>query len=1333
MSQPMVFPPRTHTRRRGHPRAAPPVLLCLALALVAWGDAAASVEHAVLANLARGAAGVLSPGPFDQVDLFNGNLLYGIDLGQSYPVSATFSYRFGLHYNSLIWDFEVGEEGTAAYPVRDADAGVGWDLSLGRLHGPEEGANPTGRWVYVAPDGGQHRLYGTLHPGDPQVPGALFSRDGTYLQLLDEGSDEMLRFPDGRHLIFEPEGAGWRLARMEDRQGAGVSIAYSADGNQWTLTDDTGRQQIATFVADSTGTYPHLLSTLDLAAFGGTRALYSFAYTTATVSRPSADDAPSTPASVTVPLLTQVLLPDGTGYALSYHLAGFGSGNLQPEDSGRLLSVTLPTLGRTEWSYAVRQFPWLDCTTAANRYLADGVSVRLRTLIDRTGAVVGTWNFGTALDPPRPKASTCDQPRQLTVTVITPLGHVQRQYFSVYVSGSSAVSGGEPWSVEDYGLPFTKNYQDSSGLLLSSEVLENQTLLRSLRVAYEQDAASTCTPDCAEHNPRVQASRSIFHDDGARYVERVRSGFDGFGHFATVVSQSSFAGEQPSTQSTVYLDDTAQWLLGQAVETHLGRGSEVRVTKRCLDAQGRVVAERRLAGAVEGAHDLLTRTLRNPSGFAEALEYYGGDLQSLPTSSDPCNLVTLGAPQYRQEMQYDGAAVRSTSWVGADGETVAVTVDRDIDPATGLVAASRDAAGLETTQSYDAMGRLTEVVRPQGYRSQTVYSAASASEPARVTTTHRSENGATVLAMDRVEIDGFGRQVAREHKDSTGAWIGERTVFDALGERTAVTDALGRTTQYLDYDPFGRPRLTAPPGGAAAQVVATYAGIRTLSTSRQVGSYLRESDDALIETTQSTLQVFDSDGRLVRTEGPDGSIARRSYDLDGHLIRSTTETAVDPETTLSESVYDGRGLLIEATDADGATVAYSGYDAAGHLTRQQNEYGVLVNEFDRAGRLVQVAVEGGPTLKEFVYATDSEPGEWGAGKLRQAIRYNYGIPGLSGPLRVIDDYTYGGRGGRLSERTTTLRDAAAVREVFTATASYDDLGQLATFGYPQCDRNWYLVCVPAQRTISYTYRPEDRRLLKKVTSQHNADPPVDFATNLTYFGDGTTSEIWFSYSPVMYETFTAHPDLAGRYSEAAICSLGTCTHFRPMVYDSAGQLARYVVGPVPSDEVRLLPTGPPDPSTSRSSLTELRATLAAAAGAPSCPTFQRDATGVVVRSDECPGGGLAPRVHFYAYDASDHLLWRVASFDGTSLAGWGHLWHLFDFAGRKVREYDQVTSGWNWIRDWIYRGGSLLGWVETVNSLEGADQRYFVHVDPFGAPFSKHRVENGVIRDWSLW
>ena len=1315
--------------RRPRLRAALYLSLTLGFALGTVA-ASATTEHAAVANRARGATNAIDSGPIDQVNLFNGNLMLPVALGRSYPVSSTFAYQLSVRYNSLVWDFEVGVQGTAAYPVRDSNAGLGWDLSFGRLHAPSEAVNPTGRWLFVAADGGLHRFYPSLHPGEPSVPGLLYTRDGTYVQLIDVGSAKLVRFSEGRRLRFEPHAGGWRLSRMEDRHGSGVSAAYSADGNQWTLTDDHGRQQIVRFVADPSGTYPRLLASVELAAYEGVRALYSFTYTTATLSRPVADDSLATPATVTVPLLAQIDLPDGTRYTLEYHDAAQDFGGA--ETGGLLRAVTLPTLGRSEWAYAARKFPWLGCAAGTNRHLVDLTGVASRTLYDRSGTLLGQWGFVAELDFGRPRSSTCEQPRQQAVTVTDPLGHQRRHYFSVYVSGNPAAQGSEPWRLDDYGLPLTKLAQDASGLLLSEQVVEDGVVVNSVRLAFDLDAASSCSPPCAERNARQRATRSIFHDDGGRHVETVRSGYDGFGHFASTVRASNFEGELPQTVQMTYANDPAQWLLGLPVETRVQRGSEVRVTKRCFDGSGQLVRERRLAAATEGPHDLLSRILRDSDGNVVAREHFGGDVELLSTSPSLCSLP-LGLPQYRQELAYEAGVVRAVRWAGSGGETVLATVDRTIDIATGLTAASRDAAGLETLTAYDLLGRPTEVVRPDQHRSTTVYAAASQAQPARVTTTHRSADGQQVLAMDREELDGFDRRVAEETKDDSGAWAGTRTVYDALGSRIAVTDALGRTTQYLDLDPLGRARRVVPPAGATAEVVHELTGIRTERTTGLAGHYLRDSDASLVEVTRSSLQVFDSDGRLVRSEAPDGTIRRNSYDLDGNLVRTSTDSVVDPETVLSTHRFDGRGLLVEETDADGETLERIGYDALGRLTREAGEHGTVLRAFDRAGRLVRVAAEDGPVLKELFYANANESGEWGAGKLRQAVRYNHGVAGLAGPLRVTEDYTYAGRGGRLSQRTATLRDDLGVRLVFETGATYDELGQLATVAYPECDRSWHLVCVPKARTVSYDYHFWNRRLLRRVTSQHNADPPVDFATNVFYSPDGAVNHLVFSDSPLAYQVYTPHPHHAGRFSEMSICTSWTCDHFRPMVYDSAGQLARYEVGPILPDDVRLLPTGYPEPPTSRASLAELRSTLAEAGGGASCPTLERDVLGMVTRSDECPGGGMSPVAYFYVYDASERLIWRAASLTGTSLANWGHRWQLFDLAGRAAREYDLVTPGLNWIRDSIWRGGSLVGWVDGYNAAETAAQRHFVHVDPFGAPFSRHRVENGTITGWSRW
>ncbi|HSN85653.1 MAG TPA: hypothetical protein VL025_02795, partial [Thermoanaerobaculia bacterium] len=116
-------------------------------------------------------------GDVDHVNLFNGNLLLTIPLGQSYPVGGGLSYRLSLVYNSQLWEFQTRAdqllmtEFTQGRPSRRANAGLGWTVSLGRLFAPESEGNDTLVWVYVSPDGAAHNFYARLHHGDPEDAG----------------------------------------------------------------------------------------------------------------------------------------------------------------------------------------------------------------------------------------------------------------------------------------------------------------------------------------------------------------------------------------------------------------------------------------------------------------------------------------------------------------------------------------------------------------------------------------------------------------------------------------------------------------------------------------------------------------------------------------------------------------------------------------------------------------------------------------------------------------------------------------------------------------------------------------------------------------------------------------------------------------------------------------------------------------------------------------------------------------------------------------------------------------------------------------------------------
>ncbi|MCP4660051.1 MAG: hypothetical protein GY856_32010, partial [bacterium] len=78
----------------------------------------------------------------------------------------------------------------------------------------------------------------------------------------------------------------------------------------------------------------------------------------------------------------------------------------------------------------------------------------------------------------------------------------------------------------------------------------------------------------------------------------------------------------------------------------------------------------------------------------------------LSTSADLCGL-SLPANQYEIEHSYQYGSLQATQYVDALGVPLAFkAVDLTIDKSTGLVASSRDSAGIETVYDYDTTGRL---------------------------------------------------------------------------------------------------------------------------------------------------------------------------------------------------------------------------------------------------------------------------------------------------------------------------------------------------------------------------------------------------------------------------------------------------------------------------------------------------------------------------------------------------------------------------------------------------------------------------------------------------
>ncbi len=258
-----------------------------ALALLVFVSLATNIfAQSQHATNARGfnANGAYASYDIDHINLFNGNLLITIPIGQTYPVNGNLNYSFKLVYNSFIWSYESTCSGTdsgggfsesfgallslsrvtncgwtfggVGAPCGDRDfvevfqdplidpavfmvdgghtrredicqsnttinmannAGVGWQVHLGKLFRPRDDVREGGRVsterlheVYQSPDGSDHEFFGKLHETDSaDNPNIYYTRDGSYLrmwrnpQLSVEGNYEACREEPGT--CYTPE------------------------------------------------------------------------------------------------------------------------------------------------------------------------------------------------------------------------------------------------------------------------------------------------------------------------------------------------------------------------------------------------------------------------------------------------------------------------------------------------------------------------------------------------------------------------------------------------------------------------------------------------------------------------------------------------------------------------------------------------------------------------------------------------------------------------------------------------------------------------------------------------------------------------------------------------------------------------------------------------------------------------------------------------------------------------------------------------------------------------------------------------------------------------
>jgi RHS repeat-associated protein len=496
--------------------------------------------------------------------------------------------------------------------------------------------------------------------------------------------------------------------------------------------------------------------------------------------------------------------------------------------------------------------------------------------------------------------------------------------------------------------------------------------------------------------------------------------------------------------------------------------------------------------------------------------------------------------------------------------------------------------------------------------------------------------------------------------------------------------------------------------------------VRQVTRTVQVQSFDANGENPT-ERDATTTEVYDRQGRLYQVTEPSGVAGANvtttyTYDVGNRL---TSISTVSQGTTQTRSFsYDNRGFLRfedlpEKTIPTGQIhdVTYLSYDAARHVRRVVDGSNDLTMTYDRAGRLTNVAVTGGSSLQDLSYSTANSTGSFSNGKLLTATRHNW-IDDTDN--QVVQTYVYGGKGGRVSQRSTSVEGRTIVQS-FT----WNDLGQLATIGYPD-DTG---LAVDPVRTISPTYT---KGWLTAVPG---------FASALSYAVNGMPATITLANGVSVSQGVDPSnlPRIASIATSGASSSWGTGAY----AFDGSGNIKSIGSGATKQefvyDKVSRLVSGQAlagttlkTQSVAYDAFGNITTTTTTDWGPQ---TFSVDTATNRLNAPvtyDATGNMTAWGGHTYAFDSLGQLqrvtgtgishtfLYtadgeRIANRDATRNAT---TLTVRDLGGKVLRSWVKSGTAVAWVKDYVYAGGSLLA---SVAADPGEGTRYYA-LDHLGTP-----------------
>ncbi len=416
----------------------------------------------------------------------------------------------------------------------------------------------------------------------------------------------------------------------------------------------------------------------------------------------------------------------------------------------------------------------------------------------------------------------------------------------------------------------------------------------------------------------------------------------------------------------------------------------------------------------------------SPYALTENFSYnnYGNLLQkTLTPSGMPARTTGF---TYTADQRFIATKTNPLSWVS--------TFQYDLLSETLLT--EEDANTLQTTYTYDDLGRLIKTVFPDG-NEEDIACIWDVGQTESGALYYKSVSG-TYRPTAQSWYSGRLQPMLSKVKNRNNQWTQRRRLYNAKGElwKTSLPYVSG-SPQYtvFSYDAYGRLLSEEKPTGLIIENTYTTNSVRTENRS----------------TGQANTKTYDALGQLVSITDAGGSLSYTYNSWNKPLWINSPSDA----TTMD---YDHYGFQTGLHDPAAGSMTY-GYNALGELTRQEDARGnVFTMSYDKLGR---IKTKNGPD-GSYTYGYDDFKGA---------------LKGVLSPYNTATGYTYDDF-GRLIKQTELVEG-----EEYTMEYTYNSTSGLQEeVHYPnglvvkqEYDANGYLnkISRPATGQLIWEYGNQD--------------------------------------------------------------------------------------------------------------------------------------------------------------------------------------------------------------------------------------------------------------------